>query len=392
MKKENLSNCASLPEASLGRLFEEEESKDRTVFQRDRDRIIHSSAFRLMKSKTQVFVNHEGESFRTRLTHSLEVAQIARSVSRNFGLNEDLAEALALAHDLGHPPFGHAGEVVLKDCMKPYGGFDHNAHALKIVTKLEKRYATFDGLNLTWETLEGLVKHNGPLVIDGDDSNLFWFIKEYNQKHNLKLDTLPSAEAQLAAVADDIAYNNHDIDDGFMAGLFTIKELKEVPLVGEVINSLQKQYTDIEDKVLIHETSRNLIKVMIKDLISETFARYKDLGSPKSSEEVRNLKSPVVSFSENMQKNDKELKNFLFPHMYRHYKVMRMTNKAKKALKDLFNLFLSEPRLLPQEWQKRTRKNENNVNAEVVCDYLARMTDAFAIEEYSKLFDLKTLI
>src|SRR5579883_2622579 len=320
------------PRKSRGRLIAEPESATRSPHQRDRDRIIHSAAFRRLKYKTQVFVYHEGDYYRTRLTHSLEVAQIARSIARALALNEDLAEALALAHDLGHPPFGHAGEEALAEAMRPYGGFDHNAQTLRILTRLEQRYAEFDGLNLTWETLEGVVKHNGPLTgphakRDGNAAGpLAEGILDYNRRHDLELDSFAGAEAQVAALSDDIAYNNHDIDDGLRAGLFEIADLREIPLVGPTFDALEKRYPGIERGRLIHEAIRRLIDHMVNDLLDETRRRL-EATKPASPEAVRALGAPLVAFSERMRENDRALRDFLFGRMYRHFRVNRMTSK-----------------------------------------------------------------
>jgi dGTPase len=388
----NRAPYATDPAHSRGRLFDEPESPSRTAFQRDRDRIIHSSAFRRLKYKTQVFVYHEGDHFRTRLTHSIEVAQIARSIARTLGLDEDLAEALALAHDLGHPPFGHAGEDALEACMAAYDGFDHNAQGLKLVTQLEHRYADFDGLNLTWEALEGLVKHNGPLsgpnaAVKNRQKPMPVAIADYMKRHDLELSTYAGAEAQVAALADDIAYNNHDIDDGLRAGLFSIDDLRAVPLVGPVIDKLEKRYPGLEPQRLIHESVRRIITLMIDDTIAETRGRAA-VDKPQSSTDVRSMARALVSFSGTMQANDAALKSFLFQRMYRHYKVNRMMLKARRVVADLFELFIAEPGILPPEWSRQTSGAKQKGTARVVCDYIAGMTDRFAIQEHKRLFDL----
>jgi dGTPase len=381
---------ASNPEASRGRLYPETESPTRSVFQRDRDRIIHAAAFRRLKYKTQVFVYHEGDNFRTRLTHSLEVSQIARSVSRVLGLNEDLAEALALAHDLGHPPFGHAGEEALHESMKGFGGFDHNAQTLRILTLLEHRYAEFDGLNLTWESLEGVVKHNGPILRRTEGEGVLpRGIAEYNRLHDLHLTTFAGGEAQVAAISDDIAYNNHDIDDGLRAGLFSVDDLEDVPLAGPVFRIVRDKYPGLEPSRLIHESVRRMINLMVDDLIAETRRRLAD-AKPKSVEDIRALDAPVVAFSETMRANDRALKDFLFQRMYRHYKVNRMTSKARRVVHDLFALFLAEPGCLPEQWQGLTDGPGQTSTAVVVADYIAGMTDRFALEEHQRLFDVYT--
>ena len=387
-----LAPYASRPEDSRGRLYPEPESPTRTVFQRDRDRIIHSAAFRRLQYKTQVFVYHEGENFRTRLTHSLEVAQIARSIARVLGLDEDLAEALALAHDLGHTPFGHAGEDALQEVLADFGGFDHNAQSLRVVTKLERRYPKFDGLNLTWETLEGLVKHNGPLTgpmaARQDGRPLPGAITEYAARHDLEIATFAGAEAQVAALADDIAYNNHDIDDGLRAGLFTVDDLSDVPLVGPVFHRIAADYPGIELSLLIHESVRQLIGVMINDLLGETKARVAE-ADPRSAEAVRRLGRPLVAFSEEMRRNDAALKTFLFNNMYRHFSVNRMTSKGRRVVKDLFRLLHAEPECLPPDWRRISDGAGTAKTARVVADYIAGMTDRFALDEHRRLFDMQ---
>jgi dGTPase len=380
---------ACRPEKSRGRLHSEPESRVRSCFQRDRDRIIHCAAFRRLEYKTQVFVNHEGDFFRTRLTHSLEVSQIARSICRALRLNEDLAEALALAHDLGHPPFGHAGEDALKEMMEPWGGFDHNAQSLRVVTSLEQRYAEFDGLNLTWETLEGVVKHNGPLTGSNVARPLPTAIAEYVRLHDLELDTYAGAEAQIASLADDIAYNNHDIDDGLRAGLFGIGDLAEVPLVGPMFTRVGQRYPGIDTSRVIHESVRRLIGHMVDDLIAETRRRVSELA-PTTADDVRRAGRPLVAFSAAMQENDRALKAFLKARMYRHYKLNRMTSKARRLVKDLFQLFIREPGCLPTEWQRRAGGPETPVTARVVADYIAGMTDRFAADEHRRLFDVQS--
>lgn len=377
------------PGSSRGRLHPEPSAAARSEFQRDRDRIIHCNAFRRLKYKTQVFVYHEGEHYRTRLTHSLEVSQVARAICRMLGLNEDLAEALALAHDLGHTPFGHAGEFALQDCMAPYDGFDHNAQSLRIVTKLERRYAEFDGLNLTWETLEGLVKHNGPLTGQPDSKPLPKAILDYSDNHgqDLELHTYASAEAQIAALSDDIAYNAHDIDDGLRAGLFQVDDLLDLPLVGPVFRGVMERYPGLDEHRLTYESFRRIITAMVDDLVTTTRANI-DALKPQSPEEVRHLGRPLVAFSDAMVEKDRALKGFLFPNMYRHHKVNRMTSKAKRVVKDLFHLFVNEPNLLPEDWQRPCDGPGGRKTARQVADYIAGMTDRFAIDEHIRLFDV----
>ncbi len=381
-----LAPYACRPEASRGRLHPEPESPSRTAFQRDRDRIIHSTAFRRLQYKTQVFVYHEGDHYRTRLTHSLEVAQIARTISRALGLNEDLAEALALAHDLGHTPFGHAGEDALAAAMEPYGGFGHNDQTLRILTRLERRYAGFDGLNLSWEALEGTVKHNGPLTGSAAAKPLPASIAAYVRRHDLELATWPGAEAQVAALSDDIAYNNHDIDDGLRAGLFTLRDLDEVALVGPVLGEVSARHPGLEEARLVHETIRRLIDRMVSDLVAESGRRLADAGV-KSSDEVRRLGTPVIAFSEAMREHDKALKRFLFERMYRHYRVNRMASKARRIVHELFRLLLDEPDCLPTEWRQQAENASRPETARIVADYIAGMTDRFALDEHHRLFD-----
>jgi len=382
---------ACRPDASRGRRFAEPESATRTAFQRDRDRIVHSTAFRRLEYKTQVFVNHEGDHYRTRLTHSLEVAQIARSISRVLGLDEDLAEALALAHDLGHPPFGHAGEDALDAAMAPFGGFDHNAQTLAVLTSLEHRYADFDGLNLTWETLEGAVKHNGPLIGPRAERrkgrDLPWRIVDYVKGHDLELATFASAEAQVAAAADDIAYNNHDLDDGLRAGLFAIEDVEGLSLVRPALAEVRARYPKIERGRLIHETVRRLIDAMVRDLIVETGRRAARL-EPQSADDVRRAGEALVGFSAAMKEADNELKAFLFKNMYRHFKVNRMASKAKRVVSELFALYLAEPECLPTEWRRHCDGPNSEKTARTACDFVAGMTDRYAFEEHDRLFNI----
>ncbi|NWH08842.1 MAG: deoxyguanosinetriphosphate triphosphohydrolase [Alphaproteobacteria bacterium] len=380
---------ATRPTQTRGRLYPEPESLTRTVFQRDRDRIIHSAAFRRLKHKTQVFVYHEGDYYRTRLTHSLEVAQIARSIARILGLDEDLAEALALAHDLGHTPFGHAGEDALNAAMAPFGGFDHNAQALKLVTALEHRYAAFDGLNLTWECLEGMVKHNGPLLgPHARGGEVPAAILSYARAHDLELDRFAGLEAQVAAISDDIAYNNHDIDDGLRAQLFPLDALMAVPLVGPVFQELLDRYPGLERQRLIHEAVRRLMTLMIEDVVRETLRRIEQ-DHVRSVEEVRLASHPFCAFSADMAAYDAGLKEFLFANMYRHYRVNRSVAKAKRVVRELFDLFLNQPNVLPPEWARGCERPGSAETARVVCDYIAGMTDRYALEEHRRLFAIE---
>ncbi|MET0181891.1 MAG: deoxyguanosinetriphosphate triphosphohydrolase [Caulobacterales bacterium] len=380
---------ATDPAQSRGRLHAEPEAAHRSPFERDRDRIVHSSAFRRLKGKTQVFVAHEGDHFRTRLTHSLEVAQIARAVARRLGLDVDMAEALALAHDIGHPPFGHTGEDILDACMAPFGGFDHNAQTLRALTKLEQRYPTFDGLNLTWETLEGVVKHNGPLIRPGAGlADLPVAIQEYDKTHDLELASWPGIEAQVAAHADDVAYNNHDLDDGLRAGLFSIDEVRaEVPLVARVFEAVSTQYPDLEEGRFIGETVRRLIGVWIDDLVSESQRRLLRV-TPQSAGDVRAAGEALVGFSDKMNEEQAILRRFLMTRMYRHWRVNRRRAQAKRVVKNLFELFLEAPETLPPNWQQPGDASDNPRTARRVCDYIAGMTDDFAIDEHARLYSL----
>jgi len=377
---------AENPAASLGRKIPEAHSRTRTDFARDRDRIIHSTAFRRLKEKTQVFVAHEGDHFRTRLTHSLEVAQIARSVATALGLDADLAETIALAHDLGHPPFGHAGEDELKVQMQGYGGFDHNVQTFRVVTKLERRYPRFDGLNLTWETLEGVIKHNGP-VVDQLAKPSWSAISEFDAQYGLRLDTWASAEAQVAALADDIAYNNHDVDDGVLAGLFNLEELAQTPLIGPHVQSAWADYPDCEPGIVRLEAVRRMIGAMVDDVMAET-RRRAEAGKVGSPENVRVLGHALVAFSRDMAEDLGLLRAFLMERMYRHWKVNRTRSQARRILAEMFQLFMAEPDVLPAEWFARAQGRDEAGRARVVCDYIAGMTDRYAIEEHRKLFHL----
>ncbi|MGH6932680.1 MAG: deoxyguanosinetriphosphate triphosphohydrolase [Dongiaceae bacterium] len=380
--------CASHPERSRGRLVPEPESSTRSVYQRDRDRIIHSGAFRRLKHKTQVFVYDEGDYYRTRLTHSIEVAQVARSVCRALGFNEDLAEALALAHDLGHPPFGHAGEEALAAAMSGLGGFDHNEQTFRILTMLERRYAAFDGLNLTWECLEGVVKHNGPLIgpAVAKPRPVPATIADYcATRRDLELDTWPGPEAQVAALADDIAYNNHDIDDGLRAGLFSVGDLAGLPLAGSVFDDLMRRYPGLESGRLIHEAVRRLIDLMVNDLIDETRRRLRE-SMPQSTAGLRRLGFPVAAFSAEMHHNDRALKQFLFERMYRHERVNRMTANARQTVQDLFGRYMNDVDVLPPDWRVQCDSADRRRTARVVADYIAGMTDRYALDEHARLF------
>lgn len=367
--------------ASRGRLIPEPESDNRSAFQRDRDRIIHSNAFRRLKHKTQVFVYHEGDYYRTRLTHSIEVAQIARTIARSLGANEDLAEAVALAHDLGHTPFGHAGEDALKAALVDVGGFDHNVQTLRILTRLERRYAAFDGLNLTWETLEGVVKHNGPIHEPAPA------IRDYNAEHPLWLDSHASLEAQVASLADDIAYNSHDIDDGLRAGLFRLEELADLPLVGPLLADIDEAWPGLERQRRIYELVRRLIGALVRDLTAETARRIEDLG-PKTADDIRAAPGPTAAFSDDMAPDLEALRAFLRTHMYRHTELNRMTSKARRIVRDLYALLTREPESLPAEWRTQAEGADPQRIQRVVGDYIAGMTDRYAMLEHKRLFDI----
>ncbi len=376
---------ASDPAQSRGRLYPEEESSVRDAFQRDRDRIIHAGAFRRLKHKTQVFVSHEGDYYRTRLTHSLEVAQISRTVCRHLGLNEDLGEALALAHDFGHPPFGHAGEDALSACMQPYGGFDHNLHSLRILTELEQRYADFDGLNLTWETLEGIAKHNGPLGAKGMEDLLDPLLTTYLARHDLEIHTFASPEAQVAAACDDIAYNNHDIDDGLRAGLFTLDDLVDLPLVGNTLAEVRRDHPSLSVERTRFELVRHVIDSMVRDLLTETIRRLQE-AAPQSAQDIRDLQRSVVAFSPQMQEDEQAIKAFLMTNMYRHDRVTDMSKVAKRVVADLFSRYMAEPDCLPDEWQAKVADGTGDEAARTIADFIAGMTDRFAFKEHNRLY------
>ena len=366
----------------------EQISFQRTDFQRDRDRIIHASAFRRLQYKTQVFVYHEGDYFRTRLTHSIEVAQIARTVARSLRLNEDLSEAISLAHDLGHTPFGHAGENALQEVMKDLGGFDHNEQTLRILCQLEKRYAAFDGLNLSWETLEGVAKHNGPISPKQRRSTL----KKLDKLYDFQLDKFAAGEAQVANLSDDIAYLSHDIDDGLRAGLFTINLLWELPIISDVLQRIKTEHPDLPSDRLANELTRRLISIFVNDLLTNSSSLL-DSVSPKSPEDIRAAGYALISHSDVMKKALSEIREFLIANMWRHYRVNRMTNKANKLVKELFAEFLKTPSLLPNEWQNKILNHLNSKdrdvhNARIIADYIASLTDREAMLEHDRLFIL----
>lgn len=376
---------ATHPAQSRGRRFPEQESTHRSPFQRDRDRIIHANAFRRLKHKTQVFVEHEGDYYRTRLTHSIEVAQVARTIARVLGLNEELAEAVALAHDLGHPPFGHTGEDALAALMAPHGGFDHNAQALKIVIRLEAHYAEFDGLNLTWDTLEGIAKHNGPVLPDAETGTIPFALAEANAGFDLELSTHASAEAQVAAIADDIAYNNHDFADGLRAGLFTLEDLRALPLVGPCVAEVDARWPGLAPSRREHESLRRFFGLMVEDVLAASQRRLAE-AAPKSADAVRHLGHPVICFSEGVFTELKAIRRFLYVRMYRHWTVQRMRRKARLVVEELFHTFSEAPELMPSEWNACAALDTTG-RARVVADYIAGMTDRFALQEHRKLRD-----
>lgn len=385
---------AADPAQSRGRLHAEPVSATRNDFRRDCDRVIHSTAFRRLAHKTQVFVYHEGDHYRTRLTHTLEVAQIARSLARALGLDEDLAEVLALAHDLGHSPFGHAGERALDAALSGFGGFDHNAQSLRIVTDLERRYADFDGLNLTWETLEGLVKHNGPLTArDGKPIGRYAehgvpeAILNFSRRFDLELWSHASAEAQCAALADDIAYNAHDIDDGLRADLFTLGDIAGVPLVGDIVRNVQMRYPSLDPARRVHELSRRLITQMIEDVIAESERRLAALA-PANAADIRNAAQAVVTFSPAFVEADKAIKGFLYPRMYRHTRVMRVMTDAEGVIADLVAHFTATPADLPAEWSEGFAALDAGGAARRIADYIAGMTDRYALIEHARYFSV----
>jgi dGTPase len=381
------------PGRSRGRLHAEPASRGRSPFRRDCDRIIHSTAFRRLKHKTQVFVFDEGDHYRTRLTHTLEVAQVARALARALGLDEDLAEALALAHDLGHPPFGHAGERALDACLSVFAGFDHNAQTLRVVTALERRYPAFDGLNLTWETLEGLVKHNGPLT-DRDGKPLGRYrahgvpetIRDYDRQQDLQLWSFASVEAQVAAFADDIAYDAHDIDDGLRADLFSLDEIAAVVLPGTIIAGIRKAYPGLEAGRVVHEFVRRLIGLLIEDVVVETGRRLAALA-PRSADDVRQALSAVVGFSPAIAEDERLIKNFLETRMYRHDLVKRVMSEAADVVRDLFARYSAEPGVLPAEWTIGFAGLDEASRARRIADFIAGMTDRYALAEHARLFD-----
>ncbi len=371
---------ASDPATARGRLFAEEESTFRSPFQRDRDRIIHSSAFRRLKHKTQVFIEHEGDYFRTRLTHSIEVAQVARTIAGTLGLNTELTEAVALAHDLGHPPFGHTGEEALDALMQPHGGFDHNAQAIRIVTALERHYAEWDGLNLTWETLEGIAKHNGPVT-----QPLPYALDAYNARHDLEVHSHASAEAQAAALSDDIAYNHHDLHDGLRAELFSTDDLAELPVLHDCFAEVDRKYPGLNYYRRRHEALRRLFGILVEDVIAVSRRNLADL-SPRSAADVRHAGRMMVQFSPALWNDLKVIRGFLFHRMYRAPVVVQMRREVTQVVNDLFPLFMAAPEHLPKQWRKDVADAQGETAlARIVADYIAGMTDRFAIETHARL-------
>ena len=372
---------ASNQHDSRGRLFEEPRSDFRSCFQRDRDRIIHSSAFRRLKHKTQVFVEHEGDYFRTRLTHSIEVAQVARTIAGALGLNQELVEAVSLAHDLGHPPFGHTGEDALDAEMKAYGGFDHNAQAIRIVTALEQHYAQFDGLNLTWECLEGIAKHNGPVPLPHPPA-----LRDYNRQHDLELHSYASAEAQVAALADDVAYNNHDLHDGLRAGVFSDAQAEQLPIVGPAYAAVDRLYSGLDAHRRRHEALRRVFGVMVDDVIRTSAALLAQSGAV-TAQDIRDLDHAVVQFSPELWKDLKVIRGFLFQNMYRAPRVVVQREHAATVVRDLFGVFMSNPGEMPGDWGVQiSNLPDTQARARLVSDYIAGMTDRFAQQEHDRLF------
>jgi dGTPase len=388
---DGLAIYASRPADSRGRLYPEVPSKTRGPFERDRDRVIHSTAFRRLKFKTQVFVYSEGDEYRTRLSHSIEVAQVARSLARLLKVDEDLAETCALAHDLGHTPFAHVGEDALKECMEPFGGFDHNDQTLRIVTLLEKKYPHFGGLNLSWESLEGLCKHNGPVIRKNKKVKLEITLNALKDEMDLMLGTYASLEAQIAGLSDDIAYNSHDLDDGLAAGLFTLKDLEEVDWVKEIIVKKRKEFSGIDEKLIEQEVIRDVMGTYVHDVLTETTRRLLEL-KPTCPDDIRHADSMTAAMSDTMKKRDKTLRGFLWAHFYRHHQVSRVRLKSFRIVQELFGAFMKHRRCLPPQWLKQVENPPKGWDAETwkartIADYIASMTDRMAILEHKELFD-----
>lgn len=381
-----LTPYACRPERSAGRLHDEPESRYRTAFQRDRDRIIHATAFRRLRHKTQVFVNDEGDHYRTRLTHTLEVAQVARTLARALGINEDLTESIALAHDLGHTPFAHIGEEYLARCMDPYGGFSHNDQSLRVLTVLERRYPRWNGLNLSWETLEGLAKHSGP--VSGD---LPFTLSQIQSVTDFQLDLWPSLEAQVAGLSDDVAYNAHDVEDGLRAGLFTLDDFSDVPLANDILETIRDLWPDMDAHYTTQELIREMMGAMVEDVLTETHRRLCETN-PQSPDDIRQAGRVTVAFSDPMRDRVDEMRDFLFERMYRHYTVNRMWLKVERVITEMFNAFMTNHHLLPTEWQSHVAEagglTDDSARARVIADYIAGMTDRYALREHEKLFNI----
>ena len=375
---------------SRGRLYSESESQHRNPFHRDKDRVIHSEHFRLLKHKTQVFIAHTEDYYRTRLTHSIEVSQIARTVARILNLDEDLSEVLALSHDLGHPPFSHSGEEALDECMTDFGGFDHNVQTLKIVTGLEKRYPDFDGLNLSWETLEGILKHNGPIKNYNNKSPIGFFIRDFISNYDLEISTFASLEAQISSLSDDIAYNNHDIDDGFRAKKFKIKDICEISLIDEIYQDIVKEYTGLDDFMIIQELVRRLIGFMVNDLLEQTNKNLEIL-KPQCVVDIRCHDHPIASFSNKMKNQDKELRKFLHERVYSHSSMDKDRNNGRKIIKELFDELLINNDLLPIKIKQACDGQLLSKKAIIICDFIASMTDRSATANHAKVIKQKNL-
>lgn len=383
-----LKDYACIPEKTKGRIHPEKPTPYRNEFERDRDRIIHSNAFKRLQYKTQVFVNHdinqERDHYRNRLTHSVEVSSIARALCKALNLSDDLAEAVALAHDLGHSPFGHAGEEALNECMKDYGGFSHNAHSFKLLTLLERKYAAYNGLNLTWEVLEGIVKHNGPL----SPKNSYQYIIDYDAKHSLELTKYSSGEAQVASLSDDIAYIAHDLEDSIGAEIITYSDLEEIELLGGYINNVRKEYKNIENSRLIYEVSRKLMHHLINGLLSQTRNNIKTYKI-ETERDIRNLGRPLVEFTPEVAGDIKAIKDFLFRKVYKHYQVVSVTLQCQTVVKSLFKLYNENIELLPFTWREMIKDDVNNSKMSIIADYIAGMTDRYAIRQYQSFYNLK---
>ena len=378
-----LKSYACLPKNTKGRIHPEKATPYRNEFERDRDRIIHSNAFKRLQYKTQVFVNHEGDHYRNRMTHSMEVSSIARSLSKALGLCDDLAEGVALAHDLGHTPFGHAGEDVLNECMKDHGGFSHNAHAFKILTSIEQKYAAYDGLNLTWEVLEGIVKHNGPV----ERSEAYSYIFDYDAKHSLELSKRSSAESQVAALSDDIAYICHDLEDSIKAEIVTYRDLEEIEFVDKYIHDVKSEFPDINDDRLIYEVGRKLTHHLIESLLFQTQKNIKE-HKVETEQDVRNLDSQLVEFTDSTFSEVKLIKDFLMRKVYKHHRVASVTLQSKNVIRDLFKLYVDNIELLPFSWRDMIIESGEDAKMSIIADYIAGMTDRFAIKQYQSFYNL----